>query len=246
MNDERDPFEILREINPVDPNTLPDPACSQAALEGLERIVGGEVAPSEARHPRRLRALRPVRRRRVYVVPAVAVTVVALAAGTLAWALTRGPTQHLSIGCYAAVDLEARTVVVPAHANSPIESCEQVWRAGEFGKPPPPLEACVLPSGAVGVFPSPEGGSCARLSLPPAPAEPASPLVELEDTVVDTFLGRCVSESEARRIVIAEMRRLGLGDWRVTTSGTFDSSRPCASLAFDEARSEVLLVPIPR
>lgn len=70
--------------------------------------------------------------------------------------------------------------------------------------------------------------------------------MELEDTVVDTFLGRCVSESEARRIVMAEMRRLGLGDWRVTTSGTFDSSRPCASLAFDEARSEVRLIPIPR
>lgn len=244
MKDEGDPFETLRRINPVDPTTLPDPARSQEALERMESILRGEIASPEGRHFRWARRLGHARRRRVYLVPIVAAAV--LTAGTIAWALSRGPTQHLSVGCYSAIALDARAAVVSATEASPVETCRRAWLDGAFGKPPPPLEACVLPSGAVGVFPSPEGDSCARLSLPPAPTEPASPVVKLQDTLVDTFLGRCVSESEARRIVVAEMRRLGLGDWRVTTSGRFESTRPCASLAFDEARSVVLLVPIPR
>jgi hypothetical protein len=247
MKDEGDPFEILRGINPVDPTTLPDPARQRGALEAMESILRADAVGSrEGRRFRWLRALRYAPRRRVYLVPIVAVAV--LGAATLAWALTRGPTQHLSVGCYVAVDLDARTVVVPATEASPVETCEKVWLDGVFGRPPPPLQACVLPSGAVGVFPNPGGNSCEQLNLAPAPAgsEPVSAVVELQNALVDRFLERCIAESEARRIVLGELRRLRLEDWRVATSGRFDSTRPCTSLAFDEARSEVLLVPIPQ
>lgn len=243
MKDGGDPFETLRRINPVDPGTLPEPARSREALDDMERILRGDVSPAERRGFRWLRTLGRARRRRIYLVPVVAV--VALGAGTLAWALTRGPTQHLSVGCYAAIGLDARAAVVAANDASPVETCREVWPEA-FGKPPPPLQACVLPSGAVGVFPSPEGDSCQRLNLAPAPSEPASPVVELQNTLVDAFLARCVSESQARRIVLAELRHLRLEDWRIVTSGRFDSARPCTSLAFDEKRSQVLLVPIPR
>lgn len=243
MKNEGDPLETLRRINPVDPSTLPEPARSREALDVMERILRGDVGSPERRRFRWLRTLGQARRRPAYLVPIVAVAV--LAAGTLAWALARGPTQHLNVGCYAAIALDARTAVVSATEASPVETCREVW-LDAFGKPPPPLQACVLPSGAVGVFPSPGGDSCERLSLVPGPSKPAPPVVELQNTLVDTFLARCVSESDARRIVLAELRRLRLEDWRVVTSGRFGSTRPCASLAFDEERSHVLLVPILR
>jgi hypothetical protein len=246
MKDEGDPFETLRRINPVDPNTLAEPAHSRQALDTMECILRGDVSPAERRRFRWFRTLGYERRRRVYVVPVVAAAV--LGAATLAWALSRGPTQHLSIGCYAAIDLQGRAAVVPASEASPVETCEQLWLDGAFGKPPPPLEACVLASGAVGVFPSPEGDSCQRLNLAPVPAgsEQPSAVVELQDALVDAFLAQCLSESQARRMVQDELTRLDLEDWRVVTSGRFTSARPCASPAFDEEQRKVGLVPIPR
>lgn len=245
MKDPGDPFEVLRRINPVDPRTLPDPAHSREALEAMENILREDVDSDAGRRlPRLQRLRRTTPRRRVYLIPLVAVVV--LGAATLAWALTRGPTQHLSVGCYASLDLEARTVVVPATEGSAVETCEKVWLDGTFGRPPPPLEACVLPSGAVGVFPDPRGDGCARLNLVPAPGDEGSAVVELQKALVDTFLERCIAEPEARQIVQAELTRLRLEDWRVATSGRFESARPCASLAFDEEGREVLLVPIPR
>ncbi len=244
MRNSGDPFDVLRRINPVDPKTLPDPARSREALEAMESILREDVDSRAGRRPPRLQRLRRIPRRRIDLVPLVAAVV--LGAATLAWALTRGPTQHLSVGCYASLDLEARTVVVPATDPSPVETCEKVWLDGAFGRPPPPLQACVLPSGAVAVFPSPRGDGCARLSLVPAPGDEGSAVVELQNGLVDTFLERCIAEPEARKIVQTELTRLRLDDWRVRTSRRFESARPCASLAFDEEGREVLLVPIPR
>ncbi len=247
MTDEGDPFELLRRINPVDPSTLPAPGLSPEALEVMERILRSDIAPPVAGRFRHTRSLWRLRRRRVYLVPLVAVAVAALAAAAVAWALARGPTQHLDVGCYATIDLRGRTAVLPATDASAIETCRKLWLTGAFGKPPPPLEACILPSRAVGVFPSPAGESCEALNLARAAGtEPPPSSVELKNTLVDRFLDRCLSEPAARRVVRDELTRLGLGDWRVAPSGGFTPARPCASLAFDETRKLVALVPIPR
>ncbi len=246
MNDGHDPFETLRRINPVDPSTLPDPAQSREALDVMERIIRGEFASPQVGRLQQTRSLLRARRRRVFLVPIVAA--VALAAAALAWALTQGPTQHLDIGCYATIDLQGTAAVVPATEASPTETCEKLWLDGAFRKPSPPLEACVLPSGAVGVFPSPAGNSCERLNLAPVPvgSKPPPGSVELRDALVDKFLDRCLTEPAARRIIQQEMTRLGLQDWRVVTNGRFTPARPCASLAFDEKQGQIILVPIPR
>jgi hypothetical protein len=245
MKGEGDPFEILREINPVDPDTLPDPSRSPDALAVVERILRGDIAATEERS---WWSVRRAPRRRIYLVPVVAV--VALVVGTLAWALTQGPTKQLSVGCYESASLDAKTAIVSPDDSPPVEACRAVWLSGVFGQPPPPLQACVLPSGAVGVFPSPDGNSCDLLNLAPASTAaetPTPPAVALQKALVDKFLRqRCVAESAARRIIQRELRRLHLEGWRVTASGRFDSARPCASLAFDEERKEVLLVPLPR
>jgi len=49
MKDGSDPFETLRRINPVDSSTLPDPGRSQEALDVMERIMRGDIAPPAAR-----------------------------------------------------------------------------------------------------------------------------------------------------------------------------------------------------
>lgn len=239
-----DPFEVLRQANPVDPDELPD-ADSPEGRALLETILQQPREP-HARHWLPHLALRTPRRR--YLIPAVAI--LAFAAGAVAWALTRGVSEPLTIGCYAAPNLQAKTAVVPADERSPIAACRQLWHQGEFGdQPTPPLQACVLPSGAVGVFPKRGNDACNTLGLPPVPStyEPATtPVVRLKERLVDQFLNeKCLTEQRARTIVQAEFRRLRLQGWHLETATPFSATRPCATLAFDTARRVIVLVPSP-
>ena len=241
MNPPLDPFDALRRLNPVDSGTLPG-ADSAEGRELLERIVA-EPKPTIRGRFRWLKS-------RKQMVAVALVLGLMTAAGAVAWALTRNETQHLTVGCYRAANLEADTIVVPAAAASPVGACQVVWRQGSFGTgPPPPLQACVLPSGAVGVFPNSSGHVCQQLGLTEAQAaEPtAAATVRLKEALVDRFLGQsCLNEREALQIVRAELRRRHLSTWRVRAAGAFSTPRPCATLAFDEERQLILLVPAPR
>lgn len=239
-----DPFDILRQANPVDPNQLPDADSpeGQALLETILRQPRRQ--PVRARLPRFL--LRGPRRR--YLVPVIAV--LGLGAGAVGWALTRGVSEPLTIGCYAAPDLQAKTAVVPADGRAPIAACRELWRLGEFGaQTPPPLQACVLPSGAIGVFPKHQQDTCHALGLPAVPStyEPsANPVIRLKHRLVDRFLTeKCILEQRARELVEAELARLRLADWRIESTAPFTAARPCATLAFDTKRRIVMLVPAP-
>jgi hypothetical protein len=248
MSEPEDPFDLLRALNPVTPADVANAASSEHAVRSLEAIVAGTHGAPRKETMRRRRV--PRLRRRTYVLGLVPVAgVIAVAA----WALTQGPTKQLTIGCYASVDLQAHTVVVPASTRPPVESCRGVWRTFHFGhRSTPKLQACVLPSGAIGVFPSPNGQACKRLKLEPLTATSPqtrtsrSPL-RLKDALVKSFLmNPCMDRHRATALVAAEIRRLGLPRWGVRVNGTFTNIRPCASLAFDEDHHLVLLVPMPR
>lgn len=254
MNEPFDPFEVLRELNPVDPADLRGAATSPQARLALEQILDGtrKSVPTRRRWARRRPRLRTWRRSYLLVLIPVAAGLAAAA-----WALTHGPTKQLTIGCYASANLDARTVVVAAGAAPPLATCQQAWQRGDFGPPPSPrLEACILPSGAVGVFPSPNGQACQRLKLAPltptAPAtstapRPRSTVTALKDALVQAFLARpCMTQTEATTAVRAELRRLQLTDWKVEARGHFTAVRSCASLAFDEEQHLILLIPIPK
>lgn len=240
-----DPFEILRQANPVDVERLLDPDSPQGRAL-LELIL---QQPGRPRARRRWLPLSPLRTpRRSRLIPAVAL--LAFAAGAVAWALTRGVSEPLTIGCYAAPSLQAKTAVVAAAGRDPRAACRIVWERGEFGdQPPPPLQACVLPSDAVGVFPRYEEDTCSVLGLPSVPStyQPAtSPAVRLKERLVDRFLSeKCITEQRARTIVQAEFRRLRLQGWDLETATPFSATRPCATLAFDTARRVIVLVPAP-
>jgi hypothetical protein len=249
MSETVDPFELLRELNPVKPADVANAASSEHAVRSLEEIVTGTRDTPRKETIRRRRV--PRLRRRSYVLGLIPVAGVI---AVTAWALTQGSTKQLTIGCYATANLQAHTVVVPANNRPPVETCREVWRTFQFGhRPTPKLQACVLPSGAIAVFPSPQGQACKQLKLAPLLTVTTpygrtsrSPL-RLKNALVKSFLTkRCVEGRRATALVRSEIRRLGLPLWRVQINGVFTTNRPCASLAFDEDHNLVLLIPIPR
>jgi len=107
--------------------------------------------------------------RRVLIATATVVAAAATAAAAYGgYTLTRSATQLESIGCYESVSLSANTAVVPSGGGSPVAACAGVWSSAFPGvEPPAGFAACVLDSGAIGVFPAPAAANpCAKVGLP--------------------------------------------------------------------------------
>ncbi len=182
--------------------------------------------------------------------PLIAVTAAVAAGLALGMAyLTRDVSEQTGVGCYAAADLQADTAVVGASGGAPETGCADLWARGEFGPGPvPDLSACVLASGAVGVFPG-DDATCGRLGLAPIPENyqgDVSAVAPLRGALVDRFLAaECLSLDEARAIVSEELIDQGLPDWTIESAAPFTSTRPCAGLAFETDNKVVSLVPGP-
>ena len=189
-------------------------------------------------------------RRRLAAAVAVAVAS-ALSVGFTVDALRTDVSEPTGIGCYASADLGAGASVVGADGRSPVAVCEEVWQRGDIGSGAvPSLAACVLPSGAVGVFP---GGrdTCATVDL--APLDEAAYLagtgdfIALRTALVERFLASgCLDRAGAAHVVENELGEHGLSGWKIVTPTPFTADRPGAGLAFEPAARTVLLVPLPR
>jgi hypothetical protein len=235
-----DPEQLLRSANPVDEARLLTPTDSAAAQRLFEKITGV--------------AYQPVYRRRwrVYVTSIVA----AIAVGSgVAYAIIRQPTKKLYVSCYAQASLQGVASNVPSAAGDPVATCRNAWIARRVGQggPPPNLVACILRSGATGVFPAASSTDdvCQRLGLVavarPSPGAPTSvPAVfAVRDRVTAALLGTCVGGRQAKDLVENELRRAGLTDWTVIITTPFTPARPCASPGFDEPGRRILIIPIP-
>jgi hypothetical protein len=165
MTEPFDPFELLREINPVDPTDLEDAATSPEARETLTQILSGTHAPSKSRW--RVRRLHFPRRQ---LALSAVLTLASFAAGLLVWILVPSSSRELSVRCYANARLSARAVTVRVGGNkSTVVACQQIWQRRAFGGTSAPhLQACMLPNEVIGVFPtSVEDQVCERLHLAP-------------------------------------------------------------------------------
>ena len=109
------------------------------------------------------------RPRRVLIALAVVVVAAVTAAAAYGgYALTRSATPVVTVGCYETVSLSANTAVISAGDGSPVAACAGVWSSAFPGdEQPSGFAACVLDSGATGVFPAPAGSDpCEKLGIP--------------------------------------------------------------------------------
>jgi hypothetical protein len=199
------------------------------------------------------------RRRRVALVLVPAVIVLLGLTGFTTYALTREPTHLESVGCFETAALDGNIAIVNADGRDPTAICGDLWREGAMGDGPEPesLAACVLETGAIGVFPSSGEDACEQLGLadlPPTYAVEGMRFAELRDAIVDhlgepasgSSLGdqKCVGEDEARALVRRELDAHGYGDWGIELSQDFTAERPCAEASFDGEKKTVVLIPV--
>ena len=200
------------------------------------------------------------RPRRVALVLIPAAVVLLIATGFTTYALIREPTHFESIGCFERASEDSNTTIVSADGRDPVAVCAELWQQGAFGGAPAPnrLEACVLESGAVGVFPSSGGGTCARLGLAALPAsysEKAERIAGLRKAIVrhlgepasGTTVGdgKCVGEKAARAAIRRELNARGYTNWQIeVVRDGFTTERPCAEASLDAARNVVTLTPV--
>ena len=201
------------------------------------------------------------RRRRLLIVLVPAVVVLLAATAFTAYSLTREPTHLESVGCYDRADLSANTAIVSADGRDPVAICSAVWRQGALGAHvPKQLVACVLQTGAIGVFPSSGRDTCGALGLAPLPptyAAEARRFAALQNAIV-ARLGvpasgsskrgpQCIGQADALAFVRHVLDTRGFGDWQIEVAGgSFTSARPCAEPSFDTGAKTVYLVPASR
>ncbi|WP_250283650.1 MULTISPECIES: hypothetical protein [unclassified Frankia] len=204
--------------------------------ELLERHVAATSEP----------ARRPWWRRKLIVVPAVAVVAV------LGTAAGRGllpgdvATQAMTVSCYKTVSLHGDTDIVGGGVTDPVESCRQVWRSTGM-KAPSEIVACLTSGGAVAVFPS--KNACRTLGLRPfmGVSDSARSFAAFQNDVVTAVRAdHCRPRSEIISIVRQKLDSYGLQSWRIDDSGfgqPWAVGRPCASLSFNHDQSTVIIVP---
>ncbi len=194
------------------------------------------------------------RRRALILVPAVVAGFVAT--GFTTYALTREPTVYESVGCFDRASLNANVAVVANDGRDPGTICREVFRAVDLNAPAPNrLASCVLDTGAIGVFPSSGGATCAELGLADLPQSYAAErrrfaalrdalVAQLGEPASGTSRGgpQCVGEREAREIARRELDAHGYTDWDVKVAGEgFSAEMPCADFAFDTSAGAVIL-----
>jgi hypothetical protein len=201
------------------------------------------------------------RRHRLVLVLVPAVFAFLIATGFTTYVLTRDVTHFESIGCYDKASTGANTTVVKADGRDPVAICAELWAQGVVGAGPVPdqLAACVLETGAIGVFPTSGTETCARLGMADLPASYAAEgksFAELRDAI-ESHLGvpasgsslgspKCVGEEAARAAVRRELDAHGYTDWKIEVPDNvgFSAERPCAEASFDGKQKVVFLIPV--
>jgi hypothetical protein len=161
---ERDPFELLRKINPVSREDLMREESSRLD-EGAGSVLARVMTQrAKGRHLRPLRwSLRTLPGRIVVATAAVA------AAAVAAWVVTRGGTDQVTAArCFAAASRAAPSIVVRTTPDAAVTACRTALAQHHFRTQLlEHLHACIAPPSSVVVFPSASGNVCRRLHLRP-------------------------------------------------------------------------------
>ena len=238
-------------------NTLPQlPEARDLPARRLEQLAAHLVAELEHEEAPRRRH----RRRLVLVVAPVAALAIVVATGFTTYALLREPTYYMSIGCYETASESANIAIVDIDGRSPVEICAELWRGGTMGAPAPrQLAACVLSTGAIGVFPG-SRGTCAGLGLADLDASALAELdrfaalrqavfAKLGEPATGSSAGssKCLGEHDAHAAIRRALDAHGYGDWTIVVVGDgFTGERPCAEVDFNHGQKAVEIIPVSR
>src|SRR3954470_18335674 len=245
MTEHTDPFEVLRELDPVAPGEVRGAAASLQARTSLEAILVDERAPPRSSGRRRARL---PRRKRVYALAGIAV---AIGAGSTSWALTRASTVlRVDVVCYASTTRQHGFVVSQQAGVAAADSCRGLWKQ-TFGVPAPAaLQPCELASGEIAVFPGAGSQVCQRLHLPTLSSAPPGRLgvtaLALQNKLDSATGRRCLDRNEALAVARAQLAAGGLAGWQVQSTLPFTKAQPCASWSIDETNHVLSITPVPR
>lgn len=224
---------LLRRLDPAANLVLPE------ADGPLGTAIRARALERPGRTPRRL----------VPLIAAVLVLVIT-ASATALFVWSDEPAQPALI-CFSAADLDADRVELPADRLDDLTGCRALWQDGTFSADGvvPPLVACVVDGGGVGVFPGP-AATCAELNLPVAVGlTTLAPAIELAERLTDIAppeMCRPHAEAAAAARELLDETGLAADGWTVRRAGEPTDDRPCGSFGLDGPAKRVILVPIPR
>lgn len=191
------------------------------------------------------------RRRRQHLMRGVmlAVPVVLVLLGGVAYGLLRSPVNPAAVVCWAAADLESSRYGAMPEVTDGLAHCVDVWESmalvNEDVTPGsvPPLIGCLGQDETLWVFPSLAEETCGDLALPEAgTTEIAAEIIDLRRRLEAYIESEpCVAIDDAAREARDVVADLGLERWTVTVEAP-PPDRPCASLAFDPSASHVIIV----
>lgn len=236
--DRHDPFEILRDNNPIDPSTID--AFGPAADELLDSII---VEPARRR---------PIVTRRSLYLGIAAAAILATTAAT--WFLSTRSIETLSVVCFESLDLNGHRSGLSETTTPHPDACQAPFQDGRLtfdaSRPGyvPPLTGCVGDNGSLYVLPTDNNGICSALGLAePDPDQPPGSLDGIgkaKEAITEYNLS---AECRPLEDTVTQVRRIlndnGLATWRVQQNPG-QAGQPCASIAYDIPNTTIFIVPI--
>jgi hypothetical protein len=218
-----DPIQLLSRISPVTDEEAAEvfgATGREQLLEAITRLQGDREQPARRRT-----------RRPLVVVVALAV---AVAAGTVAWASTRGAARETtSIEC----EIAGTDTIIDATSGSPAADCAAEWQR-ELGRPAPRLVAYANTDGGVTVLPK---GETAPAGWRRIRSQDVS-VIELQESLDDYVNGLnsgCLDASAATTFARQQLDHLGFAGWTIgirPVSNASGSASPQATNAAGDAQ----------
>lgn len=153
-------------------------------------------------------------------------------------------SNPLGVACHRSADDSSDVVGLPP-AVDPVAACEEPWLDGTFGNGSvPPLIGCVNDAGVASVFPG-NVSVCRTLGLAdlrPGRTDEQQAMVDLENRLVEDFLGACYRQQDALDHANSLLAASVLEDWTVQLAEPFPTGSECAAAGLIKESKTVMVL----
>lgn len=224
----RDPFELLRSLNPL--------ATLDEALPADDQLLATITASTPAQTTRR-------HRRRGWIVGGTAGVVLAVAA--FAVFHQSSPKDPTALACYSEASRNPAARTGLGLSPDPVAACAEAWRRGALGdkKVPEQLTACISDVGTLTVIPG-DQEVCSRLGFDNwvgSFSDYELMLSDLQDELSNRISLTCHSREEAFTIAAEIMNEYHLRDWTLVDNNNWSTERSCSTIGVDPVEKSIHL-----